>query len=459
MVDDSAVAVLGLGDGFTLKVAMEQDGVLWVKVETTATEVGCAGCGVVAKIKGRRDVKVRDVEWAGRPAVLVWNKRVWCCPEPACAVKTWTETHDAIAPRSGWTERARRQASDEVAAGASVAAVARRYGVGWHTVMAAVRDYGTPIVDDPARIPDTIAIGVDEASMLTGTADQQATRYTTNVIDAVTGQLIEVLDGHDAATLRQWLAEQDPAWLARIRLVAIDPYEPFRAGLRPPRGVESTVGTLAHARIVADPFHVARQGGRAVDGVRRRVTMRDLGHRGRRGDALWDNRRILLMRADRLTDTGWERLHRALRADLRNEVTDAWLVYQQLLDFYADTLDEARARLDTIGIDTTGLDPAALRAAALDQIIAAAHATGIAELVTLAGTLRRWADAILAYHTHRVSNARSEAMALAIKNIKRTGRGFTNFTNYRLRLLLAHGQQCQAQPTASIRGRQPRFIA
>jgi hypothetical protein len=32
-----------------------------------------------------------------------------------------------------------------------VAAVARELGVGWNTVMRAVRDYGTPLVDDPDR--------------------------------------------------------------------------------------------------------------------------------------------------------------------------------------------------------------------------------------------------------------------------------------------------------------------
>jgi hypothetical protein len=32
--------------------------------------------------------------------------------------------------------------------GASVAAVAREFGIGWHTAMAAVRDRGRPLVDD-----------------------------------------------------------------------------------------------------------------------------------------------------------------------------------------------------------------------------------------------------------------------------------------------------------------------
>jgi hypothetical protein len=34
--------------------------------------------------------------------------------------------------------------------GDTVASVARELGAGWNTVMRAVRDYGTPLVEDPA---------------------------------------------------------------------------------------------------------------------------------------------------------------------------------------------------------------------------------------------------------------------------------------------------------------------
>jgi hypothetical protein len=49
---------------------------------------------------------------------------------------------------------------------------------------------------------------------------------------------------------------------------------------------------------------------------------------------------------------------------------------------------------------------------------------------------------------------------LTTKQIKRVGRGFTNFDNYRLRLLLrCGGCNWQTQPAARIRGRRPRFVA
>ncbi len=116
---------------------------------------------------GRRRVKVRDLPIAGRPVVLVWAKRIWACPDPDCSVRTWSETHPEIRSRAALTERARAEICRRVGEDEdSVAAVARNFGVGWHTAMAAVRDHGTPLVDDPARLEGAEAVGLDESVML-----------------------------------------------------------------------------------------------------------------------------------------------------------------------------------------------------------------------------------------------------------------------------------------------------
>ena len=79
----------------------------------------------------------------------------------------------------------------------------------------------------------------------------------------------------------------------------------------------------------------------------------------------------------------------------------------------------------------------------------------------LVRTLHRWEDEILAFHTTGgITNARTEACNLGIKAIKRVGRGFRNFNNYRLRLLLACGGiNWQDQPAARLRGRRPPLVA
>src|SRR5919107_2460767 len=166
-------ALLGL-DGFVVVSTAEVGGELELLVETTADLVGCPRCGAVARAKDRRPTWVRDLPIGGRPVVLCWWKRVWCCPHAQCEVRTWTEQHEAIAPRAGLTERARAWAFEQVgAADAAVSRVAATLGVAWWTVMRQVIDRGTSQIDDPDRLAPTedavTAVGVDETAYLRAT--------------------------------------------------------------------------------------------------------------------------------------------------------------------------------------------------------------------------------------------------------------------------------------------------
>jgi transposase len=133
----SASRLLGL-DGFEVLAAEVVGGEWQLTVQTTATLVGCTGCGVRAELHGRRTVRVRDLPMGGRPVVLAWRKRLWRCREPACGVRTWTEQTAAIRPRVVLAQRARAEACRRVGKDAhAVAAVARDLGVGWATIMRA----------------------------------------------------------------------------------------------------------------------------------------------------------------------------------------------------------------------------------------------------------------------------------------------------------------------------------
>jgi transposase len=428
----SASRLLGL-DGFEVLAAEVVGGEWQLTVQTTATVVGCVGCGVRAELHGRRTVRVRDLPVGGRPVVLCWHKRLWRCREPACKVRTWTERAAAIGPRAVLTQRARAEACRRVGKDAhAVAAVARDLGVGWATVMRAVRDHGSLLVDDAARLEGVVALGLDETTFLKAT-QVAPTRYVTGLVDLEDGRLLDVVADRTRAAVDDWLGTRPVDWLAQVGTVALDPWRGYANAL---------TARLGHATVVVDHFHAIRLANAVVDQGRRRTQQATLGHRGRKRDPLYRIRKLLLTAAEQLTQRGRVRLRAGLAAgDPTGEVAAAWQGKELLRAVYA------------------AVGPAAARAA-LDRFYRWCDGVQVPELSRLARTVRAWEVEILAFHaTNGCSNGLTEAVNLLIKKVKRVGHGFRNFANYRLRLLLHCGVTWQTHRTARLRGRSPRLVA
>jgi hypothetical protein len=104
------------------------------------------------------------------------------CAEPSCAQRTWTETSQAIAPRSALTRQARRWACEQVGRGEQTVAAARELGVARATVMRAVCDHGQPVVDDLARLEGVTGLRVDEHLWQHASA-RRVTQFATGTTD------------------------------------------------------------------------------------------------------------------------------------------------------------------------------------------------------------------------------------------------------------------------------------
>jgi transposase len=220
--------MLGL-PGFVVLAVSQVEGELEQAIETTAVEEFCRRCGVQAVRHGRRPVRVRDLPVAGRPVTLIWVKRMWRCAEPRCPARTWSEVSEHIGSRASLTERARSEACRRVGEdGHDVAAVAVEYGVGWHTIMRAVRDHGRPLVEDPTRLADVAALGVDETAFLAATGTHP-TEFVTGIV-ALNGRprLLDVVPGRSGKALSDWVSGRSQAWRDGIRVAALDPFAAMR---------------------------------------------------------------------------------------------------------------------------------------------------------------------------------------------------------------------------------------
>jgi transposase len=424
-----AEALLGL-PGFRVLEVVEVDFEVVVTVESTAARAFCRRCGVLAEAQDRMPVAIRDLPCFGRPSRLVWIKRRWRCRQRECEAKTWTEHSDHVDAQAVLTRRAGVEVCRQVGANARpVSQLADELRVCWWTVMNAVVEHGTPLVDDPDRVGPVSQLGVDETSFLKATRHHPIL-FATSMVDLERHIVIDMVEGNSADDLRRWTENAHPDWLAGIEVVATDLTESFRAGLSP---------HLDHARRVADPFHVVRVANRCLDTVRRRVQNETLGHRGRKRDPLYRIRKLLLTGSERVDERGAERMLLGLRVgDPNDETLGAWLAKESVRDVY---LADDRA-------DATLL---------LDKAIVGCLDDEVEEIRSLGKTLKSWRTEILAHHDTGASNGPTEGLNLCVKKVKRCGHGFRNFENYRLRVLLhAGGVTWPERPTPPrIRTRPP----
>jgi len=432
--------LLGL-PGFELLAVSEHDGELELAVETTAGEAFCEACGVRARLHDRRPTWVRDLPIGGRPVTLVWVKRVWRCAEMLCPRVTWTETVEAIGARMSLTERARAEACRRVGQDAdSVAEVARAYGAGWATIMAAVTEHGQRLLAADDRMEPVRALGLDATAFLAATA-QHPTLFVTGFVDVDRHRLLDVVEDRCGASVSGWLSRQDTGWRDGVQTVALDPHAGYRSGLLAGFADRADRGLAAPVYVV-DHFHAIGLANAAIDDIRRRVQQDTLGHRGRSGDPLYGIRRVLLRGAERLSTRAWDRLLAGLDAgDPHGELGAAWIAKEDLRRVYAAP-DQTQAQRRLTDLHS--------RCARSD----------VPELRRLARTIGRWQTEILAYFdTRHASNGPTEAVNLLMKQVKRVGFGFRSFTNYRLRLLLHCGLTWNTHITTPIRGRLPRLAA
>ena len=383
-------------------------------IEQALDEVLCPECGVPARVKDRPVVTYIDLPVFGSPMRLTWRKHRYRCVDPGCPTTSWVlRDHRIAAKNCLLTTRAAKWATEQVGTGRTVKEVATELGCEWHTVNDAVTTYGEALlVADKKRLTKTTAIGLDETNFVRH--QDQRTSYATTVCDVQNHQIIDILPSRHFVDVAKWIDDQGPDWRLRITYGALDMSTTYAA-------VYSAM--LPRAAQVVDPFHAVALANRALDTIRRRVQIEQLGHRGRKDDPLYRARRLLLRAEERLSDDATERLRSLLElGDPTAEVAIAYRVKERLRDFYRES------------------DPKRAEAILVDLRDHCLRKTMPPEIRRLGKTIRTWFAKLCNFHLARVSNGPTESLNNLIKRIKRIGFGFRNFENYRIRALLYAGK-------------------
>jgi transposase len=310
--------LVGLPDIDVVGVEATGPGSLVVVVAAREQRPVCGRCGTTAWVKDYREVDLVDLPAFDQRVVLRVIRTRWCCPATKCGVGSWTIEHPEVAPAGQkMTTRARRWATEQVGRYArSVSEVAKVLGTDWHTINDAVIGYGEALIDaDVDRIGVVRALSLDE-TLFMREGKWRTQRWSTQLVDARSGQLLDVVPGRDAAAPAEWLDARDPDWLAGICWAVMDMSGPYNKVFDM---------MLPDAEQVIDPFHVIRAANDRLDECRRRVQNETLGHRGRKADPLYRCRKLLLKAEERLDPVGSTKLTGLLRAgDPHGEVAYAW---------------------------------------------------------------------------------------------------------------------------------------
>jgi transposase len=363
--------------------------VVVVTVALKRRRLVCPHCGHTTR--WRYDTRERPSRWRHLD-LGVWRVEIRCTLRRLCCPEHGVVTEGVGFARPG--AHLTRDFDDLLAWLATrmdKTAIARLCRVSWRTVgRACARVVAAEL--DPARLEGLFRIGVDEISW------RKHHKYLTLVVDHDRAKVVWGGSGRDAATLDGFFDELGPERAALIEAVSLDLGPAYLKSVTAP-------GHAPQAIICADPFHLVKLVGDALDEVRRDLWQQLRGL----PDPKWARnfkgaRWALLKNPEDLTDRQAQQL-----ATIRRRRGAIWRAYEMKEQF--------RAIFDG---DLEAADAIVL----LDRWCARAQHSRLAPFVKVARTMRERRPLIVNALEHDISNGRVEGLNTKVRLIVRRAYGF-----------------------------------
>ena len=378
--------LVGVGRAVVVAVVVEDDALV-VRVRPRRRDASrCGLCGRRARGYDRGEGARR---WR---ALDLGTTRAFIEAE---APRVECRRHGVVVARTVWARHGSRftkafeQQVAWLATHCSKSAVCELMRISWPTVGRIIERVAA---DERARQGDPLEglrrIGIDELSFRKGQ------RYITVVVDHDSGRLVWAAEGRDKQTVLAFFEQLGPERAAQVELISSDLGEWITRAVRE---------RCPAATLCLDPYHVVALATQALDQVRREVWQQAR----RAGDttgARWlkGARWALWKRPERLTDRQQAKL--ATIEHVNRRLYRAYLLKEQLRLVFHSTPDEAIELLEAW--------------------LAWARRCRIGSFVKLAKTITLNKAGIVATLTHRLSNARIEAINTTLRLICRRAYGF-----------------------------------
>lgn len=356
------------------------EGSVTLRLVMLSDSITCPHCGKSTdELHQNRPVLIRDLSVFGRPTYLHLPRRQFYCSE---CQKYSTESLEFV----DWKRRHTRRYEEDVyqrVQSSNMEQIGREEGLKYDEIKGMFDHISTK---KKREIKPTKRISIDEISMRKGQQD-----FVTVVSDIERSCLIEVIDSHKQDEIIATLLELPLELREAVEEVSVDMWGGF------PKVIAEV---FPNAMIVFDRFHVMQSVNRELNKLRWKLNVRDRG-----------SKYLLLRNQEDLTDKQKVELESIFSRCECLRV--AYEIKEDLRAIYEDsrTIKSGKKRLKK-WLRTAGII-----------------------FVESSQTIQNHLDGICNYFKSRTTSGVMEGINNRIKLIMRQGYGFSNFNNFRSRIL------------------------
>lgn len=374
------------------------DNELVIELENKETLATCPHCQQTTnKVHQSHRYRVRDIPCSSYDVFLLVNRRQFRCK--SCR-KVFSEELSFVKKRRTYTKRLAEKVAQEVL-DTDVLNTAKRNRMTAAEIDIILKELEGDLLKEKPR--DLKKLGIDEITHLKG-----GKNYAAVLVDLEKKKPIALLEKRNKEVIAEYLLSLGSDRLNQIEEVSIDLWIPYKSVIEE---------LIPNAQIVADRFHVMKQINEELDRRRKKEKreIEKLKNCRKRKDKLagiTHSKYPLLKKKEKLSEAEKEKLE-----ELRKHTPELMQMYEEkekLRDIFESqiTRDEAFDKMVLWTESSYKYFPKSCQ------------------------TIKRWIDEILSYFDHRTTQGVVEGINQKIKLIKRRAYGFTNFDNFRRRVLL-----------------------
>ena len=375
-----------------------------LQIEQEKSFATCPKCGTTShKLHQNHRHIIKDIPFGEKEVFLEINRRQFKCEK---CKKPFSEDLDFVKKKRTYTNRLAHKTIQEVLEN-DIHSVAAKGIVTKDEIERMLKDASSEL---PNLKPINLKrLGIDEIALKKGHGN-----YCAVLVDLDQSKLIAILSGRTQEIIKQILIEWGTEILENIEEVSIDLWTGYKT---------LVTELMPNAQVVADRFHVMTQINKELDTQRKREKRKveDLIKKANATDklkyeeilaGLKNSKYPLLKNQDKLTQ---EQLDKLI------QVKNVSPILKEMHEFK----EKIRKIFNNTNDWYTGVFKLGMWLSRAKKYFPNSN-----------NTIIRWYQEIIAYFDNRTTSGTVEGINNKLKLIKRSGYGFKNFENFRIRCLL-----------------------